>query len=209
MTSVDTAQPLLEFIKKYESRGNYDIVWGGIKGRHHPSKPLTQMTIGEVLAWQDSVDAYYMSEAAGAYQILEDTLRGLYRDAGLTLNSMYNRENQDKLALALLRRRGYDEFYAGRIKDEVFANNLAKEWASLPVVTNVVRREGKKVWTVQKGASYYAGDGLNKAHAEVAPFLTAVNASKRITLPSKPPPQGRGFWQALAAMLSSLFRRST
>jgi hypothetical protein len=50
---------------------------------------------------------------------------------------------------------------------EAFANSLAKEWASLPVVT------GKK-----KGQSYYSGDGLNKALVNVEPFLAAVRAAR-------------------------------
>ncbi|MEX3315670.1 hypothetical protein [Sulfitobacter sp. PS-8MA] len=168
-----TATVLLDFIARFESRGNYNIVWGGIKKQHRPPKPLASMTIGQVLAWQDSIDPLYMSEAAGKYQIMEDTLRGLYREAGMTTSSMYDEAGQDQLGVALLKRRGLDDYMSGRISAEKFANSLAKEWASLPVVS------GPK-----KGRSYYGGDGLNKSHVSVAEFMNAVKAIR--TAPPAP-----------------------
>ena len=159
----DRFKHLLDFIAKFESRGNYNIVWGGIRKQHQPPKPLVEMTVREVLAWQDRIDPLYMSEAAGKYQIMEDTLRGLYFEAGVSLDDLYDENTQDTLAIALLRRRGLDDFLALKITGQKFANSLAKEWASLPVVS------GPK-----QGRSYYAGDGLNKAHASVKDFMAAV-----------------------------------
>lgn len=172
---------LLDFIARFESRGDYNIVWGGIKGYDRPKKPLTTMTVGEVLAWQDSIDARYMSEASGRYQIMEDTLRGLYRQAGVPLSANYDKETQDKLAVALLRRRGLDDYLAGTMSLHKFALALAKEWASLPIPFDL-ERGGRKYL---KGQSYYAGDGLNKAHADLDEFL-AVIQSVRGT-PARPP----------------------
>lgn len=158
-------KPLLDFIADHESNGDYNIVWGGIKRANRPPKPLTQMTIREVLAWQDRIDPLYRSEAAGRYQIMEDTLRGLYAEAGMTLDSKFDEAGQDRLAIALLRRRGLDKFLHGYLSVNKFCNELAKEWASLPVV------DGPK-----KGRSYYAGDGLNSAGVDVEPFIAAVQA---------------------------------
>jgi len=165
---------LLDFIAKYESGGDYNIVWGGIERADNPPMPLTEMTVGEVLAWQDSIDAKYMSEASGRYQIMEDTLRGLYRTAGVPLTAKYDEATQDKLATALLRRRGLDDYLAGRWSVERFANSLAREWASMPVVT-AMRGASRDL---MPGQSYYAGDGLNKAHAPVGEFMTAIRAVK-------------------------------
>lgn len=204
-----SVQTLLDFIAKPESGGDYNIVWGGIKRAHRPKKKLVEMTVREVLAWQDSIDPFYMSEAAGKYQIMEDTLRGLYAEAGVGLDELFNPANQDKLAAQLLRRRGLKKYLAGQISDEAFANNLAHEWASLPMVT------GPK-----KGRSVYSGDGLNKSHVSVAAFLAAVrgvkyNSSVIATEPSRAPgtpsPQevstGRaGFLAWLSALLASFFR---
>lgn len=167
---------LLDFIAKPESGGDYNVVWGGIRKADRPARPLVRMTIGEVLAWQDSIDARYQSEAAGRYQIMEDTLRGLYAEAGLGLADLFDAGNQDRLAVALLKRRGLREYLTGQIGAEAFANNLAKEWASLPVVS------GPK-----KGRSYYAGDGLNKSHVSVDAFLAAVRSARDVpTLTAQP-----------------------
>jgi muramidase (phage lysozyme) len=173
-------RPLLDFIAEHESEGAarrlqmsaYDIIWGGIKGAHRPPKPLTQMTIREVLAWQDRIDPMYRSEAAGRYQILEDTLRDLYAEAGMTLDSKFDKAGQDRLAMALLKRRGLDRFLHGYLSVNKFCNELAKEWASLPVV------DGPK-----KGRSYYAGDGLNAAGVDVEPFVAVVQSMR----PKVPP----------------------
>jgi muramidase (phage lysozyme) len=164
MTDIDF-KPLLRFIAQPESRGDYNIVWGGIAAKDHPKKPLTKMTIKEVLDWQESVDSRYRSEAAGAYQIMEDTLRPLPPAAGLLSSDLFNEVNQDSLATVLLKRRGLDKYLAGGITAEEFANNLAKEWASLPVVT------GSK-----KGRSFYDEDGVNKSHVSVGAFLAVIKA---------------------------------
>ncbi len=171
------ARPVLDLIIKHESlsavaaqsvSSPYDVVWGGIAKLDRPRK-LSAMTIERVLYWQELIDATYQSEAAGAYQIMEDTLRGLtFRPA-----EIFNEATQDALALQLLDRRGWSKCEAGGITVEAFANQLAREWASLPVVTD--QRRGKRV--VNAGQSYYAGDGLNKAHAKPAEVLAAIRAA--------------------------------
>jgi len=183
--SIDT---LLDFIAKPESGGDFNIVWGSIKTKDRPKKPLTTMTIGEVLAWQDSIDSRYMSEAAGAWQIMEDTLRGLFLPAGLSSGDLFNETNQRRLATELLNRRGLKKYLAGDIDAATFANSLAREWASLPLVNGPKR-----------GMSYYAGDGLNKSHVSPDAFLAAVIAA------GKPAPVapviGKGFIATLLRWL--------
>jgi hypothetical protein len=169
-----TIKPLLDFIAEHESEGAarrlkisaYDVVWSGISKKHRPAS-LQRMTVGEVLNWQDSIDPVYRSEASGRYQIMEDTLRGLYAEAGVRLTDYYNAATQDRLAVQLLKRRGLDRYVAGKMTVEQFANSLAKEWASLPVVSGA-----------KKGKSFYAGDGLNASLVDVGPFLAAVRAVK-------------------------------
>jgi muramidase (phage lysozyme) len=167
---------LLEFIAWPESRGDIDIVYGGIKLKDRPPNKLSTMTIGEVLAWQDSIDSQYPSEAAGKFQIMEDTLRGLYKQAGLTAGSLYSASNQRKLAIALLQRRGLDKYLSGSITTLKFADNLSKEWASLPAT--IKDREGRPA----RGQSYYAGDGLNRSHVSIADLLAKV-ATVKVTTP--------------------------
>lgn len=162
---VDKVRPLLELIASGESNGDYNIVWGGIRSYDRPKKPLVEMTVQQVLDWQDFIDRKYMSEAAGKYQIMEDTLRGLLHV--VDPDDLYDEETQDKLAVALMRRRGLDRYLSDEMSIWSFGNSLAKEWASLPVVS------GRK-----RGSSYYAGDGLNKAHIDVDDFLKALRAIK-------------------------------
>jgi muramidase (phage lysozyme) len=193
-------KPLLDFIAQPESRGDYNVVWGGIAKRDRPKKPLVAMTIKEVLDWQESIDARYPSEAAGRYQIMEDTLRPLPPAAGLLPSDLFSEANQDKLATVLLKRRGLDKYLAGDISTETFANALAHEWASLPMVS------GPK-----EGRSAYAGDGLNKSHVSIEAFLAAVRAVKKAASPvadSRPAdPVIKSPWAALIAALLSLFRK--
>ncbi len=135
-------------------------------------KPLTTMTAAEVLAWQDDIDRYYPSEAAGAYQFLEDTLREFLRGRG---DHVFDRKFQDSLALELMRRRGLGRLVRGQIDVCTFCNNLAMEWASLPVVTDTAGSSRN----VKAGQSYYAGDGLNRAHCAPEELIEAVTADLR------------------------------
>jgi len=184
-------RPLLDFISQPESGGDYNIVWGGISKTDRPKKPLTKMTIKEVLDWQDSIDKKYNSEAAGRYQIMEDTLRPLPPAAGLLTSALFNEANQDALATVLLKRRGLDKYLAGGLTAEEFANNLAREWASLPVVTGPKR-----------GRSFYAGDGLNKSHVSVEAFLEAVRAVKaQPSTPAPPITKAKGWFASLMQLL--------
>ena len=192
-----TVKALLDFIAKPESGGDYDIVYGGIAKKDRPKQRLTTMTIAQVLEWQDSIDAKYPSEAAGRYQIMEDTLRPLPPAAGLLPSDLFHAENQDRLAIVLLKRRGLDKYLAGTMSAEEFANSLAREWASLPVVS------GPK-----KGRSFYAGDGLNKSHVSVDAFMAVVRAVKADPTPDLVPitPAQPGFWASLITALLGIIR---
>ena len=109
-TTVSTATqssvaPLLDFIASVESAasGHYEAVSGQIPSNLRPSRPITTMTIGEILDYQESVDAATGSEPLGRYQIVEGTLRGfdnndqqgerstpLYQQAGLSKSDLLN-----------------------------------------------------------------------------------------------------------------------
>jgi len=72
------------------------------------------------------------------------------------------------------------------VKD--FALNLAKEWASFPVLAETFGQKRK----VTRGQSYYAGDGVNKAlvpPGDVEAVLAEVlNEIARSAIPPKPTP---------------------
>jgi muramidase (phage lysozyme) len=97
---------------------------------------LTNMTVNEVRDLQRSMLKHpkntWGSSAVGRYQIVGTTLKGLSRKMGLKGDEKFTPELQDRMAVELLKGRGYDKFKAGKISKENFMSGLANEWASLP-----------------------------------------------------------------------------
>lgn len=125
-----------------------------------PPKELTEMTVNEVSAWQVASNPPGKgTSAAGAYQIINKTLKGLIRIMGLTGDELFSTELQDEMSLVLMKGRGLDRFLSGKTDRDTFANEMAKEWASLPVLKPTQR--GSR--TIDVGESYYKGDGVNQA----------------------------------------------
>lgn len=151
------AKVLLNGLSGPESGGDYEA-WSSYKQKNLP-KPLTQSSIVEVLRYQLDWRHYGgISSAAGRYQIIRKTLRMLVDILGLTGDELFDEAMQDRLGYQLLKIRGYDSWMAGSLSNNAFANNLAKEWASFPVVTRIKNYKGD---VINPGTSYYAGDGLN------------------------------------------------
>ncbi len=158
---------LLEFIGTLEAPGGYDSY--SYYAAAPPPKPLTQMTIAEVLAWQDRIDARSKSEAAGRFQIMEDTLRPLVRNHGIDPKQLFDVNMQSRLAVILLKRRGWDPLSPNHI---AVANSLAKEWAALPVVSGP--NIGKSYYRNTKGAR-------NRAQTTPAIFLDVLKNGSKVT----------------------------
>jgi hypothetical protein len=159
MTAADP-RPLLDLIARHESESaaakqgvasGYDVVVWQAFGVYPPPKALTALTVSEVLDWQAEAIRRYRQKmqsrtgysAAGRYQIVRATLQSLI-DSDWKMTDRFDAETQDLLALGLLRRRGWDQWLAGRLTDAAFADALSMEWASLPYRTN---------------RSYYDSDG--------------------------------------------------
>ena len=189
------ATPLLEYIGNLESPRGYDAVLSEISQSRQPPKQLTTMTIQEVLDWQERIDnGPQTSEAAGRYQIVEDTLRGynndnyssrqaalaagrgepgLWERAGLSIGDLYNKLNQDKLGLALIEKRGLSKYLNDEISRDEFANNLANEFASLPIISGP--RAGESVY---KGVGTNASLGAETADGKIQGIRDAIEAVK-------------------------------
>jgi hypothetical protein len=152
------AAAILSFVYQHESAGNYDCISNNVQ-RKLP-KPVTKMTVDEVLAQGPTWKRLYgaVSSAAGAPQIITATLATLKKTMGLKGNEKFDSGLQDRMAYQLLRQRGYDQFMSGQIDVAQFAKNIAQEWASMPVLTSTKNYKGVNI---SRGASYYAGDGLN------------------------------------------------
>lgn len=141
-SDMSSTQPLLSFIGGLEAPGGYNQMFGG-------GMIDEGLTLNDVIRNQtERVASGSPSSATGRYQFLRSTLQTLKRNLGLTGDEQFTPELQDRLANALLEVRGLSKFRSGKITAERFADNLAKEWASLPYNT---------------GNSYYAGDGLNRS----------------------------------------------
>jgi hypothetical protein len=156
---------LLSVIAEGESGGNYNAYYGNPANE---SIKFTDMTIGQVLEWQDAtVRQGSPSSAVGRYQIVRQTLAKLVSEVPVDPNQRYDEAMQDRLAIALLERRGSLGFISQKLSREQFAANLAQEWAALPRITGPNPHE-----------SYYAGDGLNAARISTDAVLSAIDALK-------------------------------
>lgn len=122
-------------IGQLESRNGYNTMAGGGN-----KKQLTSMTINEVLQYQNSRGRNM--KAAGKWQIMPNTLRGLKKSMNLTGDELFTPEMQDRMAFELaMNRKGYRQF-ANATGAEKLAlmgaaqNDLAKEWASMPMAND-------------------------------------------------------------------------
>ncbi len=114
----------------------YDITYA--YGRYNPSgsKPLSEMTIGEVKQLQkqmlaNQANSKLPSSAVGKYQIISDTLVEQQKKLGLSDDTPFDAATQELFGLSLLEKRDYEAWTEGRISDYQFQRNMAQEWASV------------------------------------------------------------------------------
>ena len=187
---------LLDMIAKGESAGagGYNAMNQGTPGggpvigsgdsQKIIQKKLTDMTVGEIMdrAAKPNDDAKKRKEnglifAAGRYQIIPDTLKGLVRQGIVSKDDKFDEATQDKLGMALIQGTGALKL-AAKGDYEGAQNAMAKTWASIPLATDV----GDK----KAGQSYYQKAGQNTAHAglDVKGALMASSPSTGVTLAS-------------------------
>lgn len=154
--------PLLDLIGRAEGAG-YDTIVGFVRRSDYPARPITSLTVDELLAWQDSIDTKYDSEASGRYQVMEDTLRGLKSRGVVSGSDVFGPATQDKIAIALLKIRGLNRFLDGSITAEQFGDSISYEWASLPIITGPNAGRGR-----------YSGQGGKIRPQEVLEALKKV-----------------------------------
>ena len=153
--------PLLDLIARAESNDNYNAYFSNPQNR---TIEFTTMTIAEVLNWQKEFVAQGSpSSAVGRYQIINTTLKGLVRQLSIDSSQKFDKPMQDRLAVALLERRGVKAYVNNEITRYEFAANIAKEWAALP-----------RVFGDNPQDSYYASDGLNRSRVDVNKVLDVI-----------------------------------
>lgn len=160
----------MRFIRHYEAPKGYNDYYGGIPRSKAPPRPLTQMSVGEVMAWQAGLKGV-KSTAAGGYQFIRETLADTVRDYKINPAKRFDAAMQDHLARLLIR----DCAGAHKRGDIAFANCLAGIWAALPLVS------GKNT-----GKSVYRGIAGNKARVGVGPYLAVIRGA-----PFTPQPPAR------------------
>lgn len=143
----------LNFIGSSEG-ASYNTMFGETKD--DPKYSLTNMSVNEVMKLQKDIGG---SGAAGKYQIQRSTLSYLKKQMGLDGTEFMTPELQDRMANVLLERRGIKDFAMGKKTKEQMANDLSKEWASLPSMS---------------GQSYYEGDGVNHARVGLEDVYTQL-----------------------------------
>ncbi len=128
---------LLALIRSKEAPKGYGQIYSGARG---VSKDIdcTKYTIDGVLGLQARmIKAGSRSTACAGYQFIRRTLMAVKSGMGLTGREMMTPDMQDRMAIYLMQGRGLNRYMAGTMTVEDFCNNLAMEWASLPVVKRI------------------------------------------------------------------------
>ena len=147
--------PILDEIARGESTkgafgtSGYDAVYSGAPIR--PPKPISQMTFGEVKAYQKQlIKAGSKSTGAGRYQNIwnKGAFAKMAEQAGFKDSDIYSAENQDKLAIHYAGGKKQLDKWVETKNGVALANKTSQQWAG---VKNA------------RGVGNYDGDGLNKA----------------------------------------------
>jgi len=127
-------KPLLDMISSGESPGGgYSAMF---PSESHPQ--ILDMTIGEVIAFQkEKLKDGRRSAAIGRYQMLYPETYAAA--AGLSLQSKFSPENQDRMVIAYLKKnRKLDLWLQGKISDEAFSEQLAGEFGTFKSASGFV-----------------------------------------------------------------------
>ena len=183
------AQEILTLIRVTETahadKSAYETIYGHNEDKL--TKPITAMDVDEVQHWQPEFTNSFGSSATGAYQFMHATLKDLKAKVPLTGNEIFSSELQTRFGFVLLQRRGYSAWIDGKSTTDTFMIGLAKEWASFPVPSRM--KGAHRV--VERGQSYYAGDGVNMALVSPDKVWLACEAARDAKVPppeSEPPP---------------------
>jgi hypothetical protein len=182
-------RPLLAFI--YKGEGNYTSVNRGKAGDTPGGDPkLVSLSLQQVKEAQ-AQGAYF---AVGAAQFIPATLKLAQVDAGVGDQELFNPENQDRLAAALIlgsKRPNLAAFVRGQ-RGQAKASlddaqtDLACEWASIPLPNGRGAYDGDQAGNCANQSVKAVRDALlaaQKAFAnldEDAPSITNVEPSQKI-----------------------------
>ncbi|MGU3414481.1 hypothetical protein ACLBW0_10895 [Enterobacteriaceae bacterium C34A] len=137
---------------------------------------LTTMTIQQVMDAQKDRCVMF---ATGRFQIIPGTLRDAVKVLNLDINKLYDELMQDYIFeeyLIKIKRKPIIDYLEGSGSVEDAAYAWAKEFASAGVRKGCIINKGNIAR--YDGISYYAGDGLNKAHIMPDDMVRVLEESK-------------------------------
>lgn len=197
-----SADAFADIIGRAESRNDYSAFndtytdqTGRRRVRASYNTNLTNMTLGEVMAAQAEGNIF----AAGRYQVIPETLKLAAAHLQLDPNDKFDSSMQDRIFkeyLITVKRPQIAAYLRGEGSLEAATLAAAREWASVGVPPGIKLNSGR---ISQGGESYYAGDGLNKAHITVGEVQGALTATRESIAAVN-----RGTGSALASTSGSL-----
>ena len=179
----DFSDPLLAVLSEgenttYSSANDYDSRRGrpawGVYGSYYSdryNKPISEMTIGEIMDIQSGGYGNREVFAVGAYQVIPNTMRDTVERMGISEDTVFDAETQNAIGRdLLLNKPGRGNLRAYLLGEEGASEeaallDLAKEWASMPVPST--------------GDSYYEGQS---AHVPLAEVRQALREQRNIIM---------------------------
>ena len=129
----------LELLGALEGPDGYDDIT--MFATRNPPKPITSMTINEVLDYQRLLRRTgARSSAMGRYQFIYDTLLYLTNIHDINRNRLFDSHMQDRLTRLEMIRCG---FYESTTPIGTLGNCLARVWAALPLLTGPNRGKSR------------------------------------------------------------------
>jgi hypothetical protein len=210
----DMEKGLLDLIAEGESAsaGNYNAMNQGSIGKQILGsgnsekvigKKLTDMTIGEIMKrGEKNIGDGERVFAAGRYQIIPKTLKGLVAAGFVNANDKFDEATQDKLGMALLQQRGLNRYKSGEISAEEFQNSLALEWGSMANTSGTSSLGGPNVAMKGSGSKLAALlGGKGGVPTAATPVLASANVPDK---PSASAPEKSMLEQLLDDMTGQL-----
>lgn len=138
---------------------------------------LTSMTIKQVMDSQKDRSTMF---ATGRFQIIPGTLSDAVKKLNINVGDLYDEKMQDYIFeeyLIKIKRKPIIDYLEGDGSVEDAAYAWAKEFASAGVRKGRAISKGRVAEV--DGVSYYAGDGLNKAHIMPDDMVKVLSDSKK------------------------------
>ena len=175
---------------------SYNTGTAGSQAGYTPPKPISQMTVGEIMDAQRG-----NLHAVGKYQIIPSTMKDFVQSMGISRDDVFNEETQDKFKEYTVnyKRPSVGKFLTGAAGSSLEKAQLAlaAEFASVGVPYDMKRGEYALTSSlgpiptqdIKRGESLYKGIGENAASISPEDIAEALRKEKEINLKPTPEPE--------------------